>query len=75
MFEAFDHDAVDKVLALLGAPADKRCDTNETANSRRIFTMYVDRVDFMYRNYLDSEWSNKKLKELFKKIQNFEAAA
>lgn len=34
--------------------------------------MHVDMVDFVFRNYLDSEWSNKELNELSEKIQNLD---
>lgn len=36
--------------------------------------MYVDMVEFFYRNYLGSVWSNKELIELSEKIQKFKGS-
>lgn len=75
MFEASDHDAVDKVLAFLSALVDECCDKNGTANITRVFTTYADIMDFIYSCFLDLGWSTEELKDFLEKTGIFKAAA
>lgn len=66
--EASDYDAVDLVSLFLGALADEFCGLYKTAEVTKVFTQYVNNVNFVFKKFLDTGWSDDKTPKLERDI-------
>lgn len=54
MLEAYDYNAVEIISPFLGSPFDEFCGLFETTGATKVFTQYVDTVNFIFRKFLET---------------------